>query len=43
MQFVGKKPMPVTELEQRARTPTNLDGMRDQPAVRDPLLAGYRP
>ncbi|HEY2520380.1 MAG TPA: hypothetical protein VGJ19_09740 [Streptosporangiaceae bacterium] len=28
MQYVGGEPMPVSELEQRARTSTNLDGMR---------------
>ena len=28
MRFVSEKPMPVAELERRARTPTNLDGMR---------------
>ncbi len=28
MQFVGAEPVPVAELERRARTPTNLDGMR---------------
>ena len=28
MQFIGEEPMPVAELLRRARTGTNLDGMR---------------